>query len=519
MRISLLIYLIRAAGMAAIGVLLLGVSPQSQQAPPPDRQVARAAEQRDVAAVRTLLRGRADVNGATADGSTALLWAAYYSDRELVRVLLDAGANPNVRNRYGVTPLLQASRLGDTAIIEALVNAGADIHQAQAEGETPLMAAAAAGATDAVTLFIRRGADVEAKEQAYHQTALVWAAGEGHLPVVNALLEAGANPNALGRVITLSRGRGDGGRMWVDFTSGGLSALMFAARGGHVDVVRRLADAGANLDYANPDGLTALLIAVLNDETDVAAALLEKGANPNDGSLYEAVVLHNVRMNETIGEATRPRPRNENPIAPVDLIARMLERGADPMRVATHTLHGDTTGQPTPVNQSAFIRALQQQDVETLKLMIAKGANVNMAEETGTALMMALQGGARFGGGFGVAPAAYRFAGVRSAIEAVTVLLDAGADVNGTRENGDTALHLAAQAGNLEMIQLLADRGARLDATNRAGFTPLDAANGRVAPGGGGGPRGGGGGPGRGGAPQPRPEAMALLQKLMAQGN
>jgi ankyrin repeat protein len=507
---------VQLAAMAATAGLLLGVMTTVPNAADADMRVAQAAKRRDVAAVRTLLRAGADVNAVEADGSSALLWAAYHSNTELVRMLLDAGAKPDVRNRYGISPLLQASRLGHMPTIQALVDAGADINLAQSEGETPLMAAAAAGSLEAVNLFIRRGANVEARERAYYQTALVWAAGEGHLAVVNALLEAGANPNATSRIITLSRGRGDGGRMWVDFTSGGLSALMFAARGGQVDVVRRLVDAGATVNYANPDGLTALLIAVINDETDVAAALLEKGANPNDGSLYEAVVLNNVRLNETVGEATRPRPRHENPITPLQLIERMLARGADPMRTATYTLHGDTTGQPEPVNQTPFLRALQAQDVDVLRLMIASGANVNLAMETGTALMTALQGGARFGGGFGVQPAAYRFAGTRSAIEAVRLLLDAGADVNGVRENGDTALHIAAQTGNLEMIQLLADRGARLDAKNDAGFTPLDAANGTVAPGGGGGRRGGGGGPGRGGAPRPQPEAIALLQQLMA---
>jgi ankyrin repeat protein len=381
------------------------------------------------------------------------------------------------------------------------------------------MAAAAAGSADAVRLFIARGANVNARENAAGQTALMWAAGEGHAQVVRTLLEAGADANVVGRVTSLARLRGDGGRMWVDFTSGGLTAAMFAARSGQPEVIRLLADRGADLNRANPDGLTALLIAIINDHADAASALLDKGARPDEGAMFEVVNQHNLRTNETVGEATRPRPWNKNTVTQIELLSKMLDRGGDPMAISTHTLHADTTGQPTPVNQSAFGRALQAQDVDALKVMVAKGANVNLVGDAGTPLMTMMAGGGRFGGGFGAQPAAFRFAGVRSAPEAAKLLIAAGADVNLQRANGDTALHLAAAAGNVVMIQLLADSGAKFDIRNAGGFTALDAAMGRQAPGQGTPPaRGGGGAPpgGRGGgAPQPQPQAIVLLRQLM----
>lgn len=478
-----------------------------------DTRVAQAAKRDDAASVRALVRSGADVNGREADGSTALLWAAYQSNVEMVRLLIASRADVNAGNRYGVTPLLQAARVGHTGIVQALLAAGARLDVTQPEGETVLMAAAAAGSVDAVRLFLSRGADVNAREAAAGQTALMWAAGEGHVGVVQALLEAGADANVVGRVSVLTRGRGDGGRMWVDFTSGGLTAAMHAARGGHVGVIRLLAEHGADLNRANPDGLTPLLIAVINDHTDAAAELLVRGARPDAGAMYETVSLHNLRTNETVGEATRPRPWNRNTVNPLQLLTLMLEKGGDPMAVSDHTLHADTTGQPEPVNQSAFGRALQAQDVGALQVMIAKGANVNLMGPAGAPLMTLMAGGGRFGGGFGAQPAAFRHAGVRSAAEAARLLIDAGADVNAQRENGDTALHLAAAAGNVAMIQMLADSGARFDLKNVAGYTPLDAAMGRQAPGAAAPPRGGG--PGRGGAPQPQPQAISLLRKLM----
>ena len=76
---------------------------------------------------------------------------------------------------------------------------------------------------------------------------------------------------------------------------GGFTALMFAAREGALDGARALAEAGADLNAADPDGTTALVIAIINAHYDVAALLIDKGANPNLGdtagmaALYAAV--------------------------------------------------------------------------------------------------------------------------------------------------------------------------------------------------------------------------------------
>ena len=85
-----------------------------------------AAKRHDTTAVRGLIAKRADVNDASRDGSTALLWAAYHSDIAMTRALIAAGANPNLANKYGITPLLQASRTGADQVVQALLRAGAD---------------------------------------------------------------------------------------------------------------------------------------------------------------------------------------------------------------------------------------------------------------------------------------------------------------------------------------------------------------------------------------------------------
>ena len=55
----------------------------------------------------------------------------------------------------------------------------------------------------------------------------------------------------------------------------------------------------------------------------------------------------------------------------------------------------------------------------------------------------------------------------------VELLLDNGADTEGTDEHGHTALHFAAGYGNAEIARMLIEHGADVDAVGRIGNTPL----------------------------------------------
>ena len=147
-----------------------------------DATLADAVQHRNGRAVLSLLSERPDVNvnAPQSDGATALHWAAHWGDAETAERLIRAGANVNVRNDYGITPLSLASQNGNAAIIDKLLKAGARANDAVRAGETPLMLAARTGHVDAVALLLASGADVNRKEGWNGQTALMWAAGEGH---------------------------------------------------------------------------------------------------------------------------------------------------------------------------------------------------------------------------------------------------------------------------------------------------------------------------------------------------
>src|SRR5262245_42343631 len=97
-----------------------------------------------------------------------------------VRRLIGARADVKAVNRYGAAPISQACARGNAQIVELLLDAGADVNTALPEGETCLMSAASAGSLPTVKALLIRGANVNTAETWKGQTALMWAAAEGH---------------------------------------------------------------------------------------------------------------------------------------------------------------------------------------------------------------------------------------------------------------------------------------------------------------------------------------------------
>jgi len=479
----------RALGVgltAALAAFVTAIAWQTASA-----AVATAARNADVDEVRKLIAAGSDVNTPEADGTSALLWAAYQSSPELVSLLLEAGADANASNNFGVTPLLQASRYGDAATITALITGGADIAKATREGETPLMAAARAGSVEAVKVLLEHGADPNAVESLEDQTALMWAAADGHLDVVDVLLTAGADPNLKARVSELTKRS-----TRTDFPTGGFTALMWAVRDGNEAIVRRLVEGGADLNLTNGDGATPMMLAIVNDRFDLAAGLLELGADANDGSLYHAVEMHDATTDWRAKDGTRLRSDHPNKLTALDLTKLLLEAGADPNKPFIGQLHSASMCCDTRANATPFFRAAVAADVEAMKLLIAHGADlewsptsdeqdrdpnaVPLPSKVGLkSLMVAMNGGKGVGmaGGpgdirEGDAPP-FREISNREPVDAVQLLLEAGANADALSPKGESALHIAAREGKLDIVRALAAGGATLDLKNGDGLTAL----------------------------------------------
>jgi ankyrin repeat protein len=446
------------------------------------------------------------------DGTTALHKAVRADDVDLATRLIRSGAKVTVTTRYGVTPLYLACVNGNAAMIDALLRAGADANSANPGGETALMTASRTGRVDAVKLLLDHGADVNAKESVRRQTALMWAVLENHPDVVKLLLARGADVNAQTIVVvpdgttgTPQAASGDigahGPGMYraraVPSPSGGMTALLFAARDGNLEMTRILVDAKADLERPSGNGTHPLVAAITNNHIELAMFLLDKGADANAADnfykrtpLFAAVEMRNPDFTR---DTPPPVPDKRDPM---DLIKALLEKGANPnARVNTTPFRGFFQVSANWVNfdgQTAFIHAALNGDVTLMRLLLEQGADPNLATNEGSTALMAAAGV-----NWVVAQTYSR--SDNEYIEAAKLCLEKGADVNAVDSQGFTAMHGATNRGFDAMVKLLAEHGSRLDVKDKQGRTPMTFAEGvflAVQP------------------PVRKPTTIALLQEL-----
>ena len=439
-----------------------------------DAPLVAAVKAADVEVVRALARDPAvDVNQAEPDGATALHWAVHRNDAELVDVLLAAGARVAAANRYGVQPISLAAENGNAAIIEALLDAGADPNAALPEGETALMTAARTGDPASVRALLVRGADPNARDRFRGQTALMWAASRNNAAAVHALAELGADLHAR----TESEARApNGNRLFYAPPPTGFTALLFAARGGHLDAMRVLLAAGADVNDTLSDGQSALVVAVANANWELADYLLDRGADPNlAGAGWNALhqLLRTRRMNTGFGF---PAPIPSGSVDSIDVLRKMIDLGGDVD--ARMTTNGMKDGQRNRLNRlgaTPFFLAAKVTDTEAMRVLVEAGADTVTPSADGTTPLMVAAGLAIWNPGEdgGSLPGQED-----EVLEAVRMCVELGNDIHAANYRGETALHGAAFRGANNVVEYLVEQGADLDARTDLGYSPLAIADG-----------------------------------------
>jgi len=449
-------------GFCICGMALL-LSAASVHGAAPDAALADAAERMDRTAIRALLQQRVDVNTPQIDGMTALHWAAFKDDLETGELLVRAGASVKAANRYGVTPLSLACVNGNGEMVELLLKAGADPNTALPGGETVLMTSARTGSLAPVKSLLIRGARVDSRDERRGQTALMWAAAEGHAVVVKELIEAGA-----------------------DFRlrlPSGFTPLLFAVREGRIPVVDVLLKAGADVNdtvpvdggrrrgYGGrlpPAGASALLLAVMNAHFELAAHLVDAGADVN-AALPGYTPLHAITAVRKPGIGDNdPGPEGSGTLSSLELVKKLVAQGADVNARMTKRANLTNT-RLKELGATPFLLAAQVADAELMRTLAALGADPFIPNvDHSTPLMVAAGLATRSPG---------EDAGSESEVlEAVQVALDLGADINAVDINGETAMHGAAYKNLPKVVKLLASKGAKIEVWNREdkyGWTPL----------------------------------------------
>lgn len=521
-----------------------------------------AARQGDAEAAQALLDAGAEVDAGTRIGRyTPLHLAARGGHGDVVVLLLEAGADPlAATTNSGATALhLAAGAVRGHGAVAALLEHGADPNAREASaGQTPLMFAAAANRAEAIAVLLDGGADPDlatvevdvlsslaldressrrfrerlrqppemvdpyGPQSATHTThtdepspAIVQAAIRAEREFLRSGHDVGpVDARSLARVGPDYPGGPDvvrpPYRESLVGRTGGMTALLYAAREGHLEASGVLLDGATNIDQRSADGTSPLLMAALNGQFDLALELVERGADPNPAAFTDgATALFATLQTQWAPKSNYPQPRAQDrqQAGHIEVLRALLEAGADPNpRLHTHLWYwefGLTKMGIDLTGATPFWRAAFAQDVEAMRLLVAHGADPNIPtrwpdvgmrerrqqdgrqqEDSGLPHIPsgvpnawpihAATGGGYLGlGAFSVRSRPRQF---MSAVRYLVEELDA--DVNQRDSWLYTPLHYAASRGDNELIEYLVSRGADVMAITRLGQSTADMARG-----------------------------------------
>jgi ankyrin repeat protein len=380
-------------------------------------------------------------------GATSLHIVAHGGHSSTAELLIANGANVHARDSEGFTPLHNATERGHLEVISVLLANEARVNDQNGTGTAPLALSVVSSNTAVTKLLLEHGASVGAKDM-FDETALDEAALYGNVAAVELLLEYGANVSEdnsyLGTpLVTVASGR-DGALQIVK--SQAVKAVQAEKLIGfqisqdvgtdadYHHILDRFLALGAKVSVRNRNGQTPLHTAAAGGNVYAMKRLLKLDADVGARDARGGTALH------AIASTTHPKS---------DVIGELLlsrEAEIDPV-----TNPGERSSISTPLIYAAYFG-----NTKLVRLLVAKGANVNAQNELGRSVL--------------------HKAAQKDHTEVIEVLLGAGADPSILDSDGGTALHLAANEGNSGAVEALISGGAdpnSLGANKLMQVTPL----------------------------------------------
>ena len=368
---------------------------------------------------------------------------AMWEDPAVCQVLIDAGADIETKDEDGRSPLLRASVSGKFAVVKMLVEAGAGVCVTDTKGDTCLPLAAYFGHTETVRyLVVLPEVDVNHAENNGY-TALHIAVQQQFPDVVCLLIDAGADIEVKSKV--------------------GRSPLLLASTTGHLDIVKMLVEAGAGVCVSDSHRYTCLIIASGSGHTETVRYLVGlkdvdvNHTNCGHTALHFAVMRNHPGVVEVLFEAGAD-------------IEVKDEEGSSPLLLACTTGHLDIV--KMLVEAGAGVRGSNIEGVTCLLRAAYHGHTEIVRYLVGLPQVDVNQLGCK-----DLNLTALHLAVVGKHQDIVKVLIDAGAELDRTGEDGRSALLVASCMDMPDIVKMLVEAGAVVRATDNKGRTCLTLAS------------------------------------------
>jgi ankyrin repeat protein len=404
-----------------------------------------------------------DVTKLTHDGRIYLHWAAYRGNAEIVEYLLNKGSKISLEDSHGYTPILFAagSAQQNTKVYDLFIARGTDLKkELTQEGANALLLAIAGDKDFALTnYFVTKGIDLNSTDAAGNN-AFSYAAKAGNIETLKSLVEKGVKPTANAMLMTTQGGGGRRGGPAIGLPvyqyleslnikptvtdKSGKNALHYIVRTSNQgEVIQYFLSKGVDVNQADEDGNNVLMSAAAsNRDTAVILTLLPKTKNINQANLKGLTAL-------------AMAVRGNSP----DVVRLLIAKGADvnALDKAGNNLAYYAVESYRPQTGPGG-NGSKPEDFDTkLQILKAKGLDITAAQKNGNTL--------------------YHLALAKNDISLLKRIEALGIDVNAKNKEGMTVLHKAALVAKDDAIlKYLLSIGAKKDAVTNFKETAFDLA-------------------------------------------
>ena len=396
-----------------------------EQNPSHFTDLSLALEERDLDRIQQILSQKTEKGESISSWDIRLTLILFFNRANLkaIQEKIEKKEKLNDRDKYGLTPLHYMSHIGDLQSVKQLLSLKVDLKiKDKYYNKTPLYYALSNYNIDTSVELVLAGADVN-ESNYFSETLLQFILEKEDLKLTKILIEKGADVNTRN-------------------PANNETALHLAVKKGSLNDIEYLLNKGIDMGIRNKvNGKTAFHLAIQQENLPTVKAMIKKEEplyqmallNPSDYiSYYRFTALY---KRDLYGRTVLDLTNNK------EILDLLISAGA-PIDALDKN------------NRTLLERAWKAKDLEKVKFLAERGAELNKRDEKDKTLLH------------------YTFK-EEAWEEKANFLIELGADVNSQKENKRTLIYYILKRGNLSQLKFLLDKGAKPNIQDDLGQTPL----------------------------------------------